>query len=125
MLAIAPELTMADHEAQSDEMDIVSIDSDRAEPGAADAAGVVCPLRVKSVSKSKRMRRPLAALASDALRLGLRLLGGAAGEHAAQNVATETAPWNRREPVRAFITGLWIEDYDKKGIQTIYSLTRM
>jgi hypothetical protein len=76
MLAIAPELTMTDPEAQSDEMDIVSIDSDRAEPGAADAAGVVCPLRVKSVSESKRMRRPLAALASDALRLGLRLLGG-------------------------------------------------
>ena len=77
MLAIAPELTMADPlEAQSDEMDIVSIDSDRAQPGAADATGVVCPLRVKSVSKPKRMRRPLAALASDALRLGLRLLGG-------------------------------------------------
>jgi hypothetical protein len=48
MLAIAPELTMADPEAQSDEMDIVSIDSDRAEHGAADAAGVVCPLRVQS-----------------------------------------------------------------------------
>jgi hypothetical protein len=77
MLAIAPELTMADPEAQSDEMDIVSIDLDRAEPGAADAARVVCPLRVKSVSESKRMRRPLAVLASDALRLGLRLLGGA------------------------------------------------
>jgi hypothetical protein len=76
MLAIAPELTMADHRAQSDEIDIVSIDSDCAEPGAADATGVVCPLRVKSVSESKRMRRPLAPLASDALRLGLRLLGG-------------------------------------------------
>jgi hypothetical protein len=76
MLAIAPELTMADHRAQSDEIDIVSIDSDCAEPGAADATGVVCPLRVKSVSESKRMRRTLAPLASDALRLGLRLLGG-------------------------------------------------
>ena len=50
MLAIAPELTMADYEAQSDEMDIVSIDSDRAEPGAADANRLVRPLRVKSAS---------------------------------------------------------------------------
>ena len=64
MLATASELTMADPRAQSDEMDIVSIDSDCAEPGAADATGVVCPLRVKSVSEPKRMRRPLAALAS-------------------------------------------------------------
>jgi len=70
MLVIAPELTMADPRAQSEEMDIVSIDSDRAEPGAADATGAGCPLRVKSVSEPKRMRRPLAALASDALRLG-------------------------------------------------------
>ena len=76
MLVIAPELTMADPRAQSEEMDIVSIDSDRAEPGAADATGAGCPLRVKSVSEPKRMRRPLAALASDALRLGLRLLVG-------------------------------------------------
>jgi hypothetical protein len=51
MLAIAPELTMADPGAQSDEMDIASIDSDRADPGAADAAGVVCPLRVKSSAR--------------------------------------------------------------------------
>ena len=62
--------------AQS-EMDIVSNDSDGTEHGAPDAvAGVVCPLRVKSVSESKRMRRPWAVLAKDALRLGLRLLGG-------------------------------------------------
>ena len=122
MLVIAPELTMADPRAQSEEMDIVSIDSDRAEPGAADATGAGCPLRVKSVSEPKRMRRPLAALASDALRLGY-VTRGAAGEHAAQNVATETAPWDRRKPVPAFIAELWIEDCDKKGIQTIYSLT--
>jgi hypothetical protein len=74
MLAIAPELTMADLGAHSEEMNIVSIDSDCAEPGAADATSVVCPPRVKSVSESKRMRRPLAPLASDALRLGLHLL---------------------------------------------------
>ena len=36
--------------AQSDEMDAVSINSDRAELGAADANRVVCPLRGKSVS---------------------------------------------------------------------------
>jgi hypothetical protein len=36
--------------AQSDEMDVVSIDSDRAEPGAADANRAVCPLSVKSVN---------------------------------------------------------------------------
>ena len=76
-MAIAPEVTMTDSGAQSDERDIFSIDPDRTELGAADAAtGVVCPLRVKSVSESKRMRRTLAPLASDALRLGLRLLGG-------------------------------------------------
>ena len=62
-MAIAPEVTMTDSGAQSDERDIFSIDSDRTELGAADAAtGVVCPLRVKSESESKRMRRPLAAL---------------------------------------------------------------
>ena len=78
--------------AQSDERDAVSIDSDRAEPGAADATGAGCPLRVKSVSEPKRMRRPLAALASDALRLGLRLLVGLPASMQPKNVATETAP---------------------------------
>jgi hypothetical protein len=51
MLATASELTMADPpRAQSDVMDAVSINSDRAELGAADANRVVCPLRVESVS---------------------------------------------------------------------------
>ena len=50
-LATTSELTMADPpSAQSDEMDAVSIDSDRAEPGAADANRLVRPLRVKSAS---------------------------------------------------------------------------
>jgi hypothetical protein len=31
-----------------------------------------------------------------------------------QNVAIETAPWDRRKSVPAFIAGLWIEDCDKK-----------
>src|SRR6266478_3632403 len=44
MLATASELTMADPpRAQSDEMDAVSIDSDRAEPGAADANALAFP----------------------------------------------------------------------------------
>ena len=51
MLATASKLTMADPpRAQSDVMDAVSINSDRAELGAADANRVVCPLRVESVS---------------------------------------------------------------------------
>jgi hypothetical protein len=39
-------------------------------------------------------------------------------------VATETAPWDRRKPVPAFIAELWIEDCDKKDIQTIYSFDK-
>jgi hypothetical protein len=51
MLATASELPMAGPpRAHSDEMDAVSINSDRAELDAADANRVVCPLRVKSVS---------------------------------------------------------------------------
>jgi hypothetical protein len=65
------------------------------------------------------MRRPLAAPASDALRFGLRLLGGAAGEHAAQNVAAETAPAGSAEAGPSIYCRTLIEDCDKKGIQTI------
>jgi hypothetical protein len=39
-------------------------------------------------------------------------------------VATETDPWDRRKPVPAFIAELWIEDCDKKDIQTIYSFDK-
>jgi hypothetical protein len=79
-----------DHRAQSDEMDAGSIDWDRAKPRAPDATGIVRPLRVKSVSEAKRMRRLWRHLRAMPSRLGLRLLG-APGEQAAQNVATETA----------------------------------
>jgi hypothetical protein len=49
MLATASELTMANPPcAQSEEMDAVSIDSDRAEPGDADANRLVRPLPVKT-----------------------------------------------------------------------------
>jgi hypothetical protein len=33
--------------------------------------------------------------------------------------------WDRRKPLPAIIAELWTEDCDKKGIQTIYSLTRV
>jgi hypothetical protein len=120
MLAITPELTMTDPRPQSDEMDFVSIDLDCAEPGPADATGVVYPLRVKSVSERERMPQPLAALAKEALRRGLRpawatFTRGGHDEHAAQDVAAEIAPWDRRKLVPAFIAGLWIEDCDKKA----------
>jgi hypothetical protein len=110
--------------AQSDKRDIVSNDSDGTEHGAPDAvAGVVCPLRVRSVSESKRMRRPWAVLAKDALRLGRRLLGGVARRAWSLKGGYRNRPGDRRKPVPAFIAGLWIEDCDKKGIQKIYSLT--
>jgi hypothetical protein len=51
ILATTSELTTADPpSAQSDEMDAVGSDSDRAEPGTADANRLVRPLRVKSAS---------------------------------------------------------------------------
>ena len=55
------------------------------------------------------MRRPLAALASDALRPGLRLLGGlTASMH--QIVATETAREIARSGSRHLLHKPWTED---------------
>jgi hypothetical protein len=62
LLATTSELTMADPpSAQSDEMDAVSIDSDRAEPGAADSNRLVRPLRVESTSGDVRNAEALVA----------------------------------------------------------------
>ena len=68
MLATASELTMADPpRAQSDEMDAVSINSDRAELDAADANRVVYPLRVKTRERPSYARKPVPVFIAGAL----------------------------------------------------------
>jgi hypothetical protein len=71
------------------------------------------------------MRRPLAVPASDAPPVWATFTGGAAGEHAAQNVAAKTASAGSAEAGPSIYCRTLIEDCDKKGIQTIYSLTRV
>jgi hypothetical protein len=86
-----------DHGAQSDETDAASIDSDRAKPRAPDATGIVRPLRVKSVSEPERMRRPLAALASDALPAWATFTRGSRRAGSPKR-GYRNRPWDRRNP---------------------------